>query len=158
IVGGVVAVPLLLLGANEMRAKSAFERLRERYDEVMQAKDPNALRALAQECADAPSGIFIDASRLQAMAQRATGMADAIEKKRLEDERIRQEQREREAREAAEREEKARRRKEAEAALAALDPLRAEKSYREYTDKALAFYEAYSTEFPDLTSAVRIPV
>ncbi len=158
IVAGIVAVPLLLLGANEVRAKGTYEALREEYEQKVNGGDPIVLRELADRIAAAPSGITIDSSRLQAMAKTARDMADAIEKKLADEKRAQDERNQADQLAAQQRKAKEERRQKAVAALSALEPLKAAKQYREYTEKALAVYSEYSAEFPDLTSAIRIPV
>jgi outer membrane protein assembly factor BamB/predicted Ser/Thr protein kinase/CRISPR/Cas system CMR-associated protein Cmr5 small subunit len=159
IVAAIIAVPMLLLAANEVRARGKFEGLRERYDKIVadEGTPPDVLRAFALECDEAPTGLLTDNVKLTAMASQARASADTRDQKRLDAEKAAADARAREEAAAKARAEKDRRYKEAQVKLTALEAERAAKRYRKYTEDALAFVKEYE-EFGDLTSGVQIPV
>jgi outer membrane protein assembly factor BamB len=162
IVAGIVAVPLLLLGANEVRARSAFEALSRRYDaetsKPTEQKDPAAMKALAADCRGAPGGITVDGARLQAMAQTLDETADLINKRKADEAAAQRAADDAAKRAAAERERHAKRLADATAAQEALTPLLEQKDYKTYTEKALALVAEYGKDVPEVASLVRIPV
>jgi hypothetical protein len=161
-VAGIIAIPLLLLGANEVRASRAFDDLAERYNAITTGplvdKDLDDGRQLVADLQDAPSGMFTDAARLEAMATTVKGLIEGEEKRREDDKRIKEDldRKVRGAQEAEER--KAARTAEARVKYDKIIKLRdVDKNLRLYTDEVLAFVREYA-DLSDLTNTLSIPV